>query len=180
MSVDASFRITQACLLEDPVEGRSCVKVKVDEQEFVLCSLNVTHTDCQSLDICFFEGDSVTFSVLGTNIVSLTGHYIPGQPSLVEETYNMLEDGDPMDQEYLDGFGIHHFGIGPTDAEDKNLRAEEDTEYDAIENDHLLQGLINSMINSGDEMLMNRGKKVLAQVTAMAKKRKQSRIGNSK
>jgi hypothetical protein len=67
------------------------------------------------------------------SIVSLTGHYIPGQPSLVEETYNMLEDGDPMDQEYLDGFGIHHFGIGPTDAEDKNLRAEEDTKYDAIE-----------------------------------------------
>lgn len=45
----------------------------------------------------------------------------------------MLEDGDPMDQEYLDGFGMHHFGFGPTDAEDKNLRAEENTEYDSIE-----------------------------------------------
>jgi hypothetical protein len=65
--------------------------------------------------------------------VSLTGHYMPGQPSLIEETYNMLEDQDPMDQEYLDGFGMHHFGIGPTDAEDKNLRDEESSELEKTE-----------------------------------------------
>lgn len=89
----------------------------------------------------------------------------------------MLEDQDPMDQEYLDGFGMHHFGIGPTDAEDKNLRDEESSEFEKTEkyvqsiaeipmnneltlfssSDQLLRGLINSMINSGDETLMNRG-----------------------
>jgi hypothetical protein len=45
----------------------------------------------------------------------------------------MLEDQDPMDQEYLDGFGMHHFGIGPTDAEDRNLRNEEASQLETIE-----------------------------------------------
>ncbi|GAB5586681.1 peptidylprolyl isomerase fpr3 [Umbelopsis nana] len=167
--VDASFRLTQACLLDDTVEGRTCLKAKIDEQEFVLCSLNVKTIDSQVLDICFFEGDSVTFSASGVNTISLTGHYIPGQPSLIEETFNMLEDRDPLDQEYLDGFGMHHFGIGPTDAEDKNLREDEVSPLETIENDHLLHGLINSMINSGDDMLMSRGYKALAQIAAKTK-----------
>jgi hypothetical protein len=105
------------------------------------------------LDLCFYEGNSVTFSAsgvkyvlynvcssknlrrltFGKSTVSLTGHYMPGQPSLIEETFNMLEDQDPMDQEYLDGFGMHHFGIGPTDAEDKNLRDEESSELEKTE-----------------------------------------------
>lgn len=111
--------------------------------------------DSQLLDVCFYEGNSVTFTASGVkyvldivvhssqktvtdlyfenSTVSLTGHYIPGQPSLIEETYNMLEDQDPMDQEYLDGFGMHHFGIGPTDAEDKNLRDEESSEFEKTE-----------------------------------------------
>jgi hypothetical protein len=45
----------------------------------------------------------------------------------------MLEDRDPLDQEYLDGFGMHHFGIGPTDAEDKNLREDEASPLETIE-----------------------------------------------
>ncbi|CAO3664477.1 unnamed protein product [Umbelopsis vinacea] len=173
--VDASFRLTQACLLDDPIQGRTCLKANIDEQEFVLCSLNIKTMDSQVLDISFLEGDTVTFSVSGVNTVSLTGHYIPGQPSLIEETYNMLEDQDPMDQEYLDGFGMHHFGIGPTDAEDRNLRNEEASQLETIENDHLLQGLVNSMINSGDELLMNRGYKALAQIAARAKALKKSK-----
>ncbi|KAH8549952.1 hypothetical protein BGW37DRAFT_499542 [Umbelopsis sp. PMI_123] len=164
--VDASFRLTQACLLDDASEGRTCIKATVADQEFVLCSLNMKTMDSQLLDIRFYEGDSVTFTTSGVNPVSLTGHYIPGQPSLIEETFNMLEDRDPMDQEYLDGFGMHHFGIGPTDAEDKNLRDEESSELEKKENDQLLQGLINSMINSGEETLINRGYKALAQIAA--------------
>ncbi|CAO3669324.1 unnamed protein product [Umbelopsis ramanniana] len=175
-TVDASFRITQACLLDEPEEGRTCLKATVDEQDFVLCSLNMKTMDSQLLDVCFYEGNSVTFTASGVNTVSLTGHYIPGQPSLIEETYNMLEDQDPMDQEYLDGFGMHHFGIGPTDAEDKNLRDEESSEFEKTENDQLLRGLINSMINSGDETLMNRGYKALAQIAAKANASKGAKI----
>ena len=82
---------------------------------------------------CAFIQKIPTDLYFENSTVSLTGHYIPGQPSLIEETYNMLEDQDPMDQEYLDGFGMHHFGIGPTDAEDKNLRDEESSELEKTE-----------------------------------------------
>lgn len=40
-NLGANYSIQKACLLDDPIQGRTCLKANIDEQEFVLCSLNI-------------------------------------------------------------------------------------------------------------------------------------------
>jgi len=60
-------------------EGRTCVKVVVDDKEFVLCSLSPDKHEQQTLDHTFVEGEEVTFLTTGKNAVHLTGNYVPDQ-----------------------------------------------------------------------------------------------------
>ncbi|KAH8553579.1 hypothetical protein BGW37DRAFT_486248 [Umbelopsis sp. PMI_123] len=84
--VDASFRVTMAALGENLIGvGRTCVKVVVDDKEFVLCSLSPDKHEQQTLDHTFVEGEEVTFLATGKNCVHLTGNYVPDQEEAEDE-----------------------------------------------------------------------------------------------
>ncbi|CAO3689659.1 unnamed protein product [Umbelopsis ramanniana] len=84
--VDASFRVTMAALGESLIGvGRTCVKVVVDDKEFVLCSLSPDKHEQQTLDHTFVEGEEVTFMATGKNAVHLTGNYVPDQEEADDE-----------------------------------------------------------------------------------------------
>ncbi|KAI8142812.1 hypothetical protein BJV82DRAFT_614384 [Fennellomyces sp. T-0311] len=75
--VQAPFRVSMASLGDD-IKGkaRTSLWVKVDKNDFVLCSLTPEKTEQQPLDITFVEGEEVTFTAKGSNTIHLTGNYI--------------------------------------------------------------------------------------------------------
>ncbi|KAI8581289.1 hypothetical protein K450DRAFT_232325 [Umbelopsis ramanniana AG] len=119
--VDASFRVSMASFGEEiKSQERTCVKVNVDDKEFVLCALTPKHIEQQLLDHNFVEGEEVTFSVSGKNAVHLTGNYIPDDDM----------DQDPYDSDLM---------MGSSDEEDDLEEASEDDEED---DDILANGIV--------------------------------------
>jgi len=117
--VDASFRVSMASFGEEiKSQDRTCVKVSVDDKEFVLCALTPKHIEQQLLDHNFVEGEEVTFSISGPNAVHLTGNYIPD---------------DDMDQ---DPYGM----MGSSDEEDDMEDSEEDEDDDILANGIVTNG----------------------------------------
>ncbi|KAF9090711.1 peptidylprolyl isomerase fpr4 [Mortierella sp. AD031] len=75
--VDSSFKVSMAALDEQTKPGRTSVRVSVDKKSLVLCSLTSGKVDQQKVDLIFTEGEEITFSVTGDNIVHLSGNYLP-------------------------------------------------------------------------------------------------------
>ncbi|KAH8554747.1 hypothetical protein BGW37DRAFT_208929 [Umbelopsis sp. PMI_123] len=124
--VDASFRVSMASFGEEiKSQERTCVKVSVDDKEFVLCALTPKHIEQQLLDHNFVEGEEVTFSVSGKNPVHLTGNYIPD---------------DDMDQ---DPYGSDLM-MGSSDEEDEleGVSDEDDEEEEEEDEDILTNGIV--------------------------------------
>ncbi|KAK9727576.1 peptidylprolyl isomerase fpr3 [Basidiobolus ranarum] len=100
--IEGSFRISMASF-GDEVKGkqRSCLKVVVDEQTYVLCSLTPNKVEQQPLDIIFTEGEEITFSVNGENTIHLTGNYLPDDEDVEfdEEDFEDLEEFDSEEEE---------------------------------------------------------------------------------
>ncbi|KAI8391372.1 uncharacterized protein BYT42DRAFT_542931 [Radiomyces spectabilis] len=75
--VSAPFRVSMAALSDTiSSKDRSTLCVKVDKNDFALCSLVPEKTEQQPLDLTLVEGEEVTFYVKGDNTIHLTGNYI--------------------------------------------------------------------------------------------------------
>ncbi|KAK3837204.1 MAG: hypothetical protein JOS17DRAFT_733471 [Linnemannia elongata] len=95
--VDNSFKVSMAALDEETKPGRTSLRVSVNSKSQVLCSLIPGSVDQQKLDVAFAEGEEITFSVTGDNIVHLSGNYLPdtGAQDGDEDDYDE-EDEDDM------------------------------------------------------------------------------------
>ncbi|KAG5456058.1 MAG: hypothetical protein BJ554DRAFT_4310 [Olpidium bornovanus] len=64
--VSRPFRVTMATYGEKVTEGdRSCVKVAIDGETYVLCALSAPRVEQQPLDVVFEVNDEITFSSSG-------------------------------------------------------------------------------------------------------------------
>ncbi|KAI8096647.1 uncharacterized protein BX664DRAFT_324529 [Halteromyces radiatus] len=121
--------------------------------------------------------------VSGPNSVSLTGRLFDNDDEdfqLDEEdedddTSGMLQFRDPSDNRFLGGFELRHFGLGspplmPT-CDNINLRQEETTEEEKVLHDNIVQGLINSMFNSGDPYQRQTAKTISKKLKKAGKKK---------
>ncbi|KAI8338924.1 hypothetical protein BC941DRAFT_469104 [Chlamydoabsidia padenii] len=76
-NVTVPFIITMASLTDKIQSNTRCsLIIKVDEEEFVVCSLIPEKLEQQILGLTLMEGEQVTFSVKGDNAVHLTGNYV--------------------------------------------------------------------------------------------------------
>ncbi|KAF9961287.1 peptidylprolyl isomerase fpr4 [Mortierella alpina] len=106
--VDNSFKLTMAALDEETRPGRSSVRVSVDGRPYVLCSLIAGNVDQQPLDLVFTEGEEITISVSGDNVVHLSGNYLPEEAGAdygdEDDMYGDMDDEDEED-DAADGQG---------------------------------------------------------------------------
>ncbi|KAF9338975.1 peptidylprolyl isomerase fpr4 [Linnemannia elongata] len=93
--VDNSFKVSMAALDEETKPGRTSLRVSVNNKSQVLCSLIPGSVDQQKLDVAFAEGEEITFSVTGDNVVHLSGNYLPdtGAQDGDEDDYDEDDDG---------------------------------------------------------------------------------------
>ncbi|ORZ16879.1 hypothetical protein BCR42DRAFT_413376 [Absidia repens] len=152
--------------------GRSQLKVLSNGEEYVLCTLSHDAVQEQKLDLSFTEDmiDCVLL-VTGTNAISLTGFlhdededFQLDEEDEEEDGSGMLQFRDPSDNRFLGGFELRHFGLGSpplTPVYDNiDLRKEEITPEDKSLHDNIVQGLINSMMNSGDRYQLKTAKRI--------------------
>lgn len=58
--------------------------VEVEKNEFVMCTLNKSHTMQQPIDLNFMKGTQVAFFTQGKGTVHLTGFLIPDEDGFDE------------------------------------------------------------------------------------------------
>ncbi|KAG0164946.1 peptidylprolyl isomerase fpr4 [Apophysomyces sp. BC1034] len=98
--VSSSFRITMAALPESATnKKRTSVCVKVDNEDYVLCTLVPGKIDQQILDISFVEEEEVTFMVKGDNTVHLTGNYTSNQEDWSDGELSTDEDEEEEEED---------------------------------------------------------------------------------
>ncbi|KAH7055327.1 hypothetical protein BKA57DRAFT_484668 [Linnemannia elongata] len=94
--VDNSFKVSMAALDEETKPGRTSLRVSVNNKSQVLCSLIPGSVDQQKLDVAFAEGEEITFSVTGDNVVHLSGNYLPDTGAQDGDEDDYGEDDDDM------------------------------------------------------------------------------------
>ncbi|KAG9068066.1 peptidylprolyl isomerase fpr4 [Linnemannia hyalina] len=97
---DESHLVASAALDEETKPGRTSLRVSVNNKSQVLCSLIPGSVDQQKLDLAFAEGEEITFSVTGDNVVHLSGNYLPDTGAQDGD-----EDEDDYDEEDDDMYG---------------------------------------------------------------------------
>ncbi|XP_033120558.1 uncharacterized protein LOC117119776 isoform X4 [Anneissia japonica] len=82
--VNETFNVTMAALetrefsgVDSKPTGLAQVMVRHDRTEFLLCSLQHGHLHQQPLNLCFSEGEEVTFFMEGKGMVHLSGYLRP-------------------------------------------------------------------------------------------------------
>jgi FK506-binding nuclear protein len=111
----------------------------LEEDEHVICTLNLTSHPQQPLDFTVSENEHVFFKVIGTHAVSLTGNYV--LPPLDPADQDLEPDSDEELDE-LDGLD-DLIGDGESDSEIDDLDDLEDpriTELDEEEAPKLIKG----------------------------------------
>ncbi|KAI8643071.1 hypothetical protein BD408DRAFT_415540 [Parasitella parasitica] len=80
---------------------------------------------------------------------------------------------DPTDNEFLGGFELRHFNLAPNmpGFEYVNLRQQEKSLEDSLLNDNIATGLVNALLNSGDDFQMEKGKEFLKKLKKQRKQR---------
>ncbi|CAO3587654.1 unnamed protein product [Absidia cylindrospora] len=168
-----AFRTLAALPLFKLAPGRSQIKVLSNGEEYVLCTLSHDSVQEQKLDVSFTE-DMIDCMLLvtGTNAISLTGFlhdededFQLDEEDEEEDSSGMLQFRDPSDNRFLGGFELRHFGLGspplrPVYDDKIDLRKEEITPEDKLLHDNIVQGLINSMMNSGDRYQLKTAKRI--------------------
>ncbi|KAG4083866.1 hypothetical protein H8356DRAFT_1436610 [Neocallimastix lanati (nom. inval.)] len=92
--VEYPFKVTMACLGQEPILGRHCLFVRVEDQDYMLCSLNFGQNEQQSLNLVFSPGEEIVFHSVGNGPIYLSGMY---------DVDEMLDDDeDEEDDEELD------------------------------------------------------------------------------
>ncbi|KAI8377908.1 uncharacterized protein BYT42DRAFT_605479 [Radiomyces spectabilis] len=178
--LDGVLHLKMATVSGDATPGRTSLIADVKEKRYTLCSLSNNLTE-QPLDIRFAEDDEAILTVRGVHSVTLSGDYVKEDPDFelsfeeLEEVQEELEQEerelrrlnklrfrDTEDQRFLEGFDLSHFGLASPNSEHDtvNLREEEETEEERKLNDNILQSLINSMLNSGDDAKIAKAKQL--------------------
>ncbi|KAJ3341760.1 peptidylprolyl isomerase fpr4 [Gonapodya sp. JEL0774] len=117
-TVEVPFRVTMAALGPSDNAGQSALFVTVDDNEFVLCTLDTAKPQQQTLDVQFAEGEQITFKATGPNPIYLTGSYMPE-----DEMDNFDSDGEDEDiADEADGIE------GSDDGEDEDMEDADDGE----------------------------------------------------
>ncbi|CEP17435.1 hypothetical protein [Parasitella parasitica] len=82
---------------------------------------------------------------------------------------------DPTDNEFLGGFELRHFNLAPNmpGFDDVDLRQQEKCLEDSLLNDNIATGLVNALLNSGDEFQMEKGREFLKKLKKQRKQRLQ-------
>ncbi|KAI8340790.1 hypothetical protein BC941DRAFT_450257 [Chlamydoabsidia padenii] len=136
-----SFRITMASLAEvGKNTARASLCIKVDDNDFVLCSLAPGKVDQQLLDLIIVKGEQVTFSVQGQQTIHLTGNYLYEDEGL---------DGDDEDEDEE----------GEMDSDEAELMLEDDDDEDEDDDDVNEEDLEDFLANAPEGIDRN---KVLA------------------
>ncbi|KAI9491141.1 hypothetical protein BDB00DRAFT_515453 [Zychaea mexicana] len=177
LAIDEGIHFTMASLIDDAKPGRSTLKVRVRDQEFALCSLTFDEVEQQALDVYFKDVDEPTLILTGVNPINLTGNIMLEDGDFVpeeedeEDDYGPIQFRDPSDERFLGGFELRHFGLEPHYSfyPDKiDLRKEESDEEDTMLHDNIAMGLINSMLNSGNEVKVKKAKAILETLKSKA------------
>ncbi|KAF9945429.1 peptidylprolyl isomerase fpr4 [Mortierella alpina] len=135
--VDNSFKLTMAALDEETRPGRSSVRVSVDGRPYVLCSLIAGNVDQQPLDLVFTEGEEITISVSGDNVVHLSGNYLPEEAGAdygdTGDMYGDMDDDEEDDSEDEQGGVVVTNGnkriAALLEDEDEDEDSEEDPDF---------------------------------------------------
>ncbi|KAI9265832.1 hypothetical protein EDC94DRAFT_47219 [Helicostylum pulchrum] len=90
------------------------------------------------------------------------------------DNYGSLAFRDPNDNEYLGGFELRHFNLGPKipGYDNINLRKEEKDDQDTQLNDNIAKGLVNALLNSGDKPQIKKGNEFLKKLKQQQRKKK--------
>ncbi|KAI7848735.1 hypothetical protein BDC45DRAFT_522627 [Circinella umbellata] len=189
LSIDEGIHFTMASLLDDAKPGRSTLKVRVKDSEYAICSLTHNEIEQQSLDVYFKDVDEPTLILTGVNSINITGNIVPDDDEFIpsdeedEDDYGPVQFRDPSDQNFLGGFELRHFGLEPHSPyypDTIDLRKEESDEEDTMLHDNIAMGLINAMMNSGDDTQAKKAKAILAKLNKSRKPNKSQEKGVSK
>ncbi|KAI9472041.1 MAG: hypothetical protein EXX96DRAFT_582696 [Benjaminiella poitrasii] len=90
------------------------------------------------------------------------------------DEFGTLAFRDPTDNSFLGGFELRHFNLAPQvpGFEKINLREQEETTEDSLLHDNIAKGLVNALMNSGDDFQMKKGKEFLKKLKKQCKERK--------
>ncbi|KAI8356133.1 hypothetical protein EDC96DRAFT_576870 [Choanephora cucurbitarum] len=114
--IDGILRIQQACLPENPKEGKTVLKVLVNGTNFVLCTLTKNRVESQKLSHIFTPSDQAKLSVEGANGVDVTGYFdfmpVSEEEEDEEEEEEETVTGQPTYMNYLSDL------LGPDLADD--------------------------------------------------------------
>ncbi|KAI7898258.1 uncharacterized protein BX663DRAFT_525718 [Cokeromyces recurvatus] len=90
------------------------------------------------------------------------------------DEFGTLAFRDPTDNSFLGGFELRHFNLAPQvpGFERVNLREQEESVEDTLLHDNIAKGLVNALINSGDEFQIKKGKEFLRKLKRQSKQRK--------
>ena len=104
--VEYPFKVTMACLSQEPATGRHCLYVRVEDQDYMLCSLNFGQNEQQSLNLIFSPGEEIVFHSVGSSPIYLSGMYDiddfdddDDDMDEDDEMYDTEEDEDEEDEE---------------------------------------------------------------------------------
>jgi len=92
--VEYPFKVTMACLGQEPILGRHCLFVRVEDQDYMLCSLNFGQCEQQSLNLIFSPGEEIVFHSIGNGPIYLSGMY-----DIDDYDYSDSEDMDEDEEE---------------------------------------------------------------------------------
>ncbi|CDH48515.1 predicted protein [Lichtheimia corymbifera JMRC:FSU:9682] len=161
------FYLNMASLTANAKPGRTMLTVSIKDHTFTLCTLTPDKCEQQAFNLYFDESDEATFKLEGTNAITLTGLTQDDDQEFIPEDDDdefMLDDNDgrfrfcdTSDKRFMGGMELRHFGLVPHSGFEQDqidLRADEDTNEEKMLNDNICEGLINAMINSGDDEQM--------------------------
>ncbi|KAI8061180.1 hypothetical protein BC940DRAFT_322738 [Gongronella butleri] len=153
----------------------------------MICTLQGDITDSQQLNLCISKYDQIVhLCASGPSPIVVMGQlYDLGDDDEDDADFMLDEDDeeedstlqfrDPSDERFLGGFELHHFGLGePTSPymnDHINLREQEDNPEEAALHDRIVQGLINSMLNSGNQQQIAKAKKIKAKLSSKKARR---------
>ncbi|KAI8062324.1 uncharacterized protein B0P05DRAFT_245769 [Gilbertella persicaria] len=219
--VSGILQINQASLPNNAREGKTVLKVLLNGNTFVLCTLAKDKVEHQKLSHIFIREDRATLQVDGTNSLDLMGYVelverddteeedddddeeadtVTGQPTYMnylsdllgpdlddeddddyEEDMDMSQDDygtlafrDPSDNAFLGGFELRHFNLMPNlpGFEKEDLREQEQDVEESLLNDNIARGLVNALLNSGDQEQIKKGKELAKKLKKQLQKRK--------
>ncbi|KAG4108194.1 hypothetical protein H8356DRAFT_1301156 [Neocallimastix lanati (nom. inval.)] len=101
-TVEYPFKVTMACLGQEPILGRHCLFVRIEDQDYMLCSLNFGQNEQQSLNLVFSPGEEIVFHSTGKGPIYLSGMYDIDDEDMDDDEESDAMDEDEDEEDYVD------------------------------------------------------------------------------